>query len=167
MGGPGACLTLARMSAPQQLTDQQRAQLLRGHYSLRRRDMVRYWQLSEQDLRRVNARRRRHNRLGFAVQLCLLRYPGWPLNPTRLLPRTCWTTLRSNWGSIQRRSLNTQPATDPAANTFNGWRGPMGSGNIGHLFQLPCGYTSDPRLYPLTQRLLCCNRRWDGCANNG
>ena len=24
-------------------------------------------------------KRREHNRLGFAMQLCLLRYPGWPL----------------------------------------------------------------------------------------
>jgi TnpA family transposase len=31
------------------------------------------------DIRRINERRREHNRLGFAVQLCLLRYSGWPL----------------------------------------------------------------------------------------
>jgi hypothetical protein len=41
--------------------------------------MVRYWLLSADDIRRINERRREHNRLGFAVQLCLLRYPGWPL----------------------------------------------------------------------------------------
>jgi hypothetical protein len=50
-----------------------------AHHSLPRREMVRYWLLSADDIRRINKRRREHNRLGFAVQLCLLRYPGWPL----------------------------------------------------------------------------------------
>ena len=36
--------------------------------------MVRYWRLSADDIRRINERRREYNRLGFAVQLCLLRY---------------------------------------------------------------------------------------------
>ncbi len=42
--------------------------------------------LSEYDLGLVNERRSRHNRLGFAVQLCLMRYPGWPLKPHELPP---------------------------------------------------------------------------------
>src|SRR6516165_8037252 len=67
------------MSAPQQLTEQQRNRLQTAHYSLPRREMVRYWLLSTDDIRRINEKRREHNRLGFAVQLCLLRYPGWPL----------------------------------------------------------------------------------------
>jgi TnpA family transposase len=49
------------------------------HYAFARREMVRYWFLSEEDITRINERRREHNRLGYAVQLCLLRYPGWPL----------------------------------------------------------------------------------------
>src|SRR6516162_5206807 len=67
------------MSAPQQLTELQRNRLQTAHHSLPRREMVRYWLLSTDDIRRINERRREHNRLGFAVQLCLLRYPGWPL----------------------------------------------------------------------------------------
>lgn len=43
--------------------------------------MIRYWLLSQQDLPLIQERRREHNRLGFAIQLCLLRYPGWPLGP--------------------------------------------------------------------------------------
>jgi TnpA family transposase len=43
--------------------------------------MVRYWWLSEEDRYLIQERRRQPNRLGFAVQLCLLRYPGWPLGP--------------------------------------------------------------------------------------
>jgi len=42
--------------------------------------------LSQQDLDFVNERRRQQNRLGFAVQLCLLRYPGWPLKPDEIPP---------------------------------------------------------------------------------
>jgi len=67
------------MSAPQQLTELQRNRLQTAHHSLPRREMVRYWLLSADDIRRIHERRREHNRLGFAVQLCLLRYPGWPL----------------------------------------------------------------------------------------
>jgi hypothetical protein len=48
--------------------------------------MIRYWLLSKQDLQLIQERRREHNRLGFAVQLCLLRYPGWPLGPDEIPP---------------------------------------------------------------------------------
>ena len=74
------------MSASQQLTEQQRTKLLTGHHLLRRREMVRYWLLGEEDIRRINARRKEHNRLGFAIQLCVLRYPGWPLRPADMPP---------------------------------------------------------------------------------
>ena len=74
------------MSTSSQLTDQQRASILAGHRSFRRRKMVRYWSLSERDVAFVNERRRQQNRLGFAVQLCLPRYPGWPLKPGELPP---------------------------------------------------------------------------------
>jgi len=74
------------MSTSSQLTDQQRVSILAGHRSFRRREMVRYWSLSERDVAFVNERRRQQNRLGFAVQLCLLRYPGWPLKPGELPP---------------------------------------------------------------------------------
>jgi len=73
--------TLADMSAPQQLTQAQRDRLQTAHHLLRRREMVRHWLLSEEDRNRIEEKRRRPNRLGFAVQLCLLRYPGWPLGP--------------------------------------------------------------------------------------
>jgi len=74
------------MSSPNQLSEQQRVSILKGHHAFRHREMVRYWMLSERDLEVVNERRRQHNRLGFAVQLCLLRYPGWPLKPGELPP---------------------------------------------------------------------------------
>jgi Domain of unknown function (DUF4158) len=74
------------MSTSNQLTDPQRATILTGHHAFGRREMVRHWMLSQQDLDFVNERRRQQNRLGFAVQLCLLRYPGWPLKPDEIPP---------------------------------------------------------------------------------
>ena len=74
------------MSASHQLTKQQRTKLLTGYQGLPSREMVRYWLLAEEDVRSINARRRDHNRLGFAVQLCMLRYPGWPLQPNEKPP---------------------------------------------------------------------------------
>jgi hypothetical protein len=67
------------MSAPHQLTEAQGQRFSLGYYTFSRRDMVRYWFLSAEDIRRIQQRRREHNRLGNAIQLCLLRYPGWPL----------------------------------------------------------------------------------------
>ena len=47
--------------------------------------LVRYWTLSDDDLAAIVRRRRPHNRLGFAVQLCALRYPGRLLRPGELI----------------------------------------------------------------------------------
>ena len=49
-------------------------------------DLVRQWTLSDGDLAAVNQRRRDRNRLGFALQLCALRYPGRRLRPGELIP---------------------------------------------------------------------------------
>ena len=49
-------------------------------------DLVRHWTLSEDDLALVRERRRAWNRLGFAVQLCLIRYPGRALRAGEELP---------------------------------------------------------------------------------
>lgn len=48
--------------------------------------LARHWVLGDPDLRAITARRRPHNRLGFAVQLCVLRYPGRLLRPGELIP---------------------------------------------------------------------------------
>jgi hypothetical protein len=44
-------------------------------------DWIRHYRLSETDLAMVRSQRGAHNRLGFAVQLCLLRYLGIVLPP--------------------------------------------------------------------------------------
>ncbi|MHB9828004.1 Tn3 family transposase [Pseudomonas savastanoi] len=41
-------------------------------------DLIRYYTFNESDLSLIRQRRGDANRLGFAIQLCLLRYPGYP-----------------------------------------------------------------------------------------
>ena len=45
-------------------------------------ELIRHYTFSEFDLASIRQRRGNHNRLGFAVQLCYLRYPGFAL-PTQ------------------------------------------------------------------------------------
>jgi hypothetical protein len=40
--------------------------------------LIRHYSLSPADRLEIEVRRREHNRIGFAVQLCLMRYPGRP-----------------------------------------------------------------------------------------
>ncbi|MBA4116103.1 MAG: DUF4158 domain-containing protein [Rubrobacter sp.] len=51
------------------------------------REMVRHYTLSESDLAAAGPKRGSANRLGFSVQLCLLRYPGRPLRSGDVVPR--------------------------------------------------------------------------------
>jgi hypothetical protein len=44
-------------------------------------EMARHYVLSTEDLALIRSKRRTVNRLGFAIQLCLLRYPGQGLGP--------------------------------------------------------------------------------------
>ena len=60
------------------LSDAQREAIESAHFDLDEREIAPYWTLSDQDLLRIDRRRRDSNRFGFAVQLCLLRFPGWP-----------------------------------------------------------------------------------------
>ena len=47
--------------------------------------LVRHYSLSPADRLEIELRRRNHNQLGFAVQLCLMRYPGRTLMPLSLI----------------------------------------------------------------------------------
>ena len=66
------------------LTDRQRSALLdlpTDEPSLRK-----HYTLADDDLEHITQRRRDENRLGFALQLCALRYPGRVLHPGELIP---------------------------------------------------------------------------------
>ncbi|WP_429098879.1 DUF4158 domain-containing protein, partial [Aminobacter sp. BE322] len=49
--------------------------------------LIRHYSLSPADRLEIELRRREHNRLGFAVQLCLMRYPGRALGAEETPPR--------------------------------------------------------------------------------
>jgi len=66
------------------LTDRQKDLLLRLPTS--QADLLKHYTLSDEDLGHIRQRRRAHNRFGFALQLCVLRYPGRVLAPGELIP---------------------------------------------------------------------------------
>ena len=47
--------------------------------------MLRHYTLADDDIEHIHARRRAHNRLGFALQLCAFRYPGRLLSPGEVI----------------------------------------------------------------------------------
>jgi len=49
-------------------------------------DLGTYYTFSQYDLDVINGHRRDYNRLGFAVQLAVLRFPGWPLSDLKTIP---------------------------------------------------------------------------------
>ena len=56
------------------LTSRQRSALFA--LPQREADLLRHYTLSDEDLQNIGAKRRPRNKLGFAAQLCVLRYPG-------------------------------------------------------------------------------------------
>lgn len=71
---------------PVYLTSEQRSALTQIPADFSDREIARYYTLSPQDLEVINQRRRPHNRVGFAVQLAVLRYPGRPLKDLASVP---------------------------------------------------------------------------------
>jgi TnpA family transposase len=66
------------------MTDRQRAALF--DLPTVEAEMLHHYTLSDDDLEIIRARRRPHNRFGFALQLCALRYPGRLLGPGETIP---------------------------------------------------------------------------------
>ena len=66
------------------LTDRQREALL--CLPVDQGELLRHYTLSDEDLGHIRQRRRAHNRFGFALQLCALRYPGRVLAPGEVIP---------------------------------------------------------------------------------
>lgn len=72
------------MSRRALLSSEQRARLF--GIPVDQAEMARHYVLSHEDLALVRAKRRAANRLGFAIQLCTLRYPGRALEPLEAPP---------------------------------------------------------------------------------
>ena len=72
---------------PRLLTGEQRDAFVRIPANLSERDLGRFYTLSDRDLEIINRDRRPANRLGFAVHLGLLRFPGRTLADVPEVPR--------------------------------------------------------------------------------
>ena len=60
--------------------------------------ILRHYTLADDDLETIGTRRRPHNRLGFALQLCVLRYPGRLLAPGEVIPEQITRFLAAQLG---------------------------------------------------------------------
>jgi TnpA family transposase len=60
--------------------------------------LLRHYLLADDDLIHIDRRRRPENRIGFALQLCALRYPGRTLAPGELIPHTVSAFLGAQLG---------------------------------------------------------------------
>ena len=77
--------------------------------------LVQQYTFSEPDLAAIGQRRGEHNRLGFAVQLCYLRYPGFALPPDAQPPAALLALAGRQLGIDPRRLGAVRPAPgDPA-----------------------------------------------------
>lgn len=65
------------------LTPEERLQYLQIPTELGEWELGTYFTLTQHDLEIIQQRRRDYNRLGFAVQLCVLRYLGWTLSDVK------------------------------------------------------------------------------------
>jgi len=70
------------MARRQLLTDEQWTRLLAPPSD--EREIVRYWTLSREDFDIIFRKRSDHSRLGFALLLCYLRYPGRVLGADKM-----------------------------------------------------------------------------------
>ena len=78
------------------LTDRQQAALL--DLPTEETAMLQHYTLADDDLEIIRARRRAHNRFGFALQLCALRYPGRLLAPGEVISAALSRFLASQLG---------------------------------------------------------------------
>src|ERR1700693_6638379 len=74
------------MARRQLLTDEQWARLPAPPSG--EREIVRYWTVSGEDFKIIFRKRSDHSRLGFALLLCYLRYPGRVLGADEMPPVT-------------------------------------------------------------------------------
>lgn len=76
------------MRARELLTPEQRLDFMTIPAGISEWELATYYTLSLHDLEVIKRRRRDYNRLGFAVQLCLFRFPGWTLSDVKEIPKS-------------------------------------------------------------------------------
>ncbi|EPZ9221299.1 DUF4158 domain-containing protein, partial [Escherichia coli] len=90
-------------------------------------DLIRYYTFNDSDLSLIRQRRGDANRLGFAVQLCLLRYPGYALGTDSELPEPVilWVAKQvqaepASWAKYGERDVTRRELTELAQQTDKG-----------------------------------------------
>ena len=78
---------------PTYLNPEQRHAFTQIPSDLSERDIARYYTFTEKERELINRRRRASNRLGFAVQLALLKFPGRTLMEVKNVPRPVLTAI--------------------------------------------------------------------------
>jgi TnpA family transposase len=68
------------------LTPEQRLEFMSVPDSISEYELGIHYTLSSLDIEMIKRRRRDHNKLGFALQLCVLRFPGWTLSDVHHIP---------------------------------------------------------------------------------
>ncbi len=68
------------------LTEEQRLEFTNVPEDISDFEIARHYTLTDKDIGIISLHRRDYNRLGFAVQLCMLRNPGWPLGSHNEIP---------------------------------------------------------------------------------
>lgn len=77
------------MAAPEiLLTEEQRIEFTQIPQNISEWEIAKHYTFTDRDMEIINRHRRDYNRLGFAVQLCCLRNPGWPLGNINDIPDT-------------------------------------------------------------------------------
>src|SRR5712691_2680701 len=87
---------------PTYLNPEQRHALTQIPSDLSERDIARYYTFTEKERELINRRRRASNRLGFAVQLALLKFPGRTLMEVKEVPRPVLATIAEQVDELRR-----------------------------------------------------------------
>jgi TnpA family transposase len=77
---------MATKRARELLTAEQRFEFMSIPGQISEYELGSYYTLSQHDIEIIQRHRRDHNKLGFALQLCVLRFSGWTLSDGNTLP---------------------------------------------------------------------------------
>ncbi|KHA62685.1 hypothetical protein NI18_21685 [Sphingomonas sp. Ant20] len=92
--------------------------------------LLRHYILADDDLIHIDRRRRPENRIGFALQLCALRYPGRMLAPGEVIPLAVCAFLGTQLGIATTRSSVTPFVARRASSTWRCCAGPTVTGHF-------------------------------------
>jgi TnpA family transposase len=101
------------------LTTEQRLFFSQIPSDLAESDIARYYTLPDDDLAVIKRQHGERNRLGFAVQLCVLRYPGRPLTDLLDIPAPVLSYIAKQVGTEPMHSWTMVDANPLCQSTWN------------------------------------------------